>query len=56
MLLPNTSLEPTASPPSAEALSQFGTCSPYCRGWYVLQSYSAGGEESLATLAGADGE
>ena len=26
------------------------------RGWYVLQSYSAGGEESLESPAGADGE
>jgi len=26
------------------------------RGWYVFQSYSAGGEASLGPLAGADGE
>jgi hypothetical protein len=26
------------------------------RGWYVLQSYSAGGEASLDSLAAADGE
>jgi hypothetical protein len=26
------------------------------RGWYKLQSYSTGGEESLESLAAADGE
>ena len=53
---PNKALEPTASSTLLMTLLQFGTCSQAGRGWYVLQSYSAGGEESLATLAGADGE
>ena len=53
---PNTTLEPTLVMGYSPHKDQRLTMLPVRRGWYVLQSYSAGGEESLATLAGADGE
>ena len=53
---PNTSLEPTPVTPVSFRCGFWVVGSHRRRGWYVLQSYSAGGEESLATLAGADGE
>src|SRR3974390_1128827 len=53
---PNTTLEPTLIMRYSLLEHPRVTMPSIWRGWYVLQSYSAGGEESLATLAGADGE
>ena len=55
-MTPNTTLEPTLIMRYSSLKHQAVTVPSVRRGWYVLQSYSAGGEESLATLAGADGE
>ena len=55
-LWPNTALEPTAITPVSFRFGFRVGGSHRRRGWYVLQSYSAGGEEGQAKPTAAGGE